>query len=76
VVGLDHEDRPAVTAERASERGEDRAIVRFEARTDLLTLQYGELVAQYEDLDVLGAIAPTTQHQEVDATHQHCRSGH
>ena len=65
-VGLHYEERPAVTAEHAGERGEDGAVVRFEARMWVLALQHCELVAQYEDLDILGAIAPATQHQQVD----------
>jgi hypothetical protein len=32
-VGSDEEDRPAVTAEHASERGEDRTVLGVEART-------------------------------------------
>jgi hypothetical protein len=44
-VGLDHEDRPAVTADRTRERGEDGAVVEFEARTHMLALQHVNLVA-------------------------------
>jgi len=52
-VRPDEEDRPAVTAEHASERGEDRAVVGFEARTGDLALQHSELMTQHEDLDIL-----------------------
>ena len=52
-VRPDEEDRPAVTAEHASEHGEDRAVVGFEARTGDLALQHGELMTQHEDLDIL-----------------------
>jgi hypothetical protein len=64
-VGRDHEDRPAVTADDTRERGEDRAIAGFETRTAVVALQHGKLLAQHEDLDIFGAIAPT-QHQEVE----------
>ena len=65
-VGLHHEDGPAVTAEDASERGEDRSVGGFEARPDDLALQHGELVAQHQDLDIFGTIPAATQHQQVD----------
>ena len=65
-VGLHQEDRPAVTAEHTSERGEDRTVVGFEARTRDLALQDRELMAQHEDLDILGTIPATAQHQQVD----------
>jgi hypothetical protein len=44
-VGLHEQDRPAVTAENVSERGEDRSVGGFEARTRDLASQDGELVA-------------------------------
>jgi hypothetical protein len=55
-VGLHEEDGPAVTADRARERGKDRAVVGFETRTRDLSVQYSELVAQHEDLDIFGTI--------------------
>jgi hypothetical protein len=61
-VGLHQEERPAFTCER----GEDGAVVGRERWVRVLALQHGELVAQYEDLDILGAIAPTSQHQQID----------
>src|ERR1019366_9182087 len=57
---------PAVAAEHASERGEDRSVLGFEARTDDLAFQDGELMAQHENLDILGTIPASTQHQQVD----------
>ena len=65
-VGLHQEDRPAVTTECTRERGEDRSVVGFEARTSDLALQHGELMAQHEDLDILGTIRAAAQHQQVD----------
>ena len=43
-VGLDQEDRPAVTAENTRERGEDRAIFELEPRTRDLALKDRELM--------------------------------
>lgn len=39
---------------------------RFETRTGDLALQDRELVAQDEKLDILGTVASTAQHQEVE----------
>jgi hypothetical protein len=65
-VRSDEEDRPAVTAEHASECGEDDAVVGFETRPCNLALHHRELVAQHEDLDIFGTLASTAQHQQVD----------
>jgi hypothetical protein len=65
-VGSDKEDRPAVAAEHASERGEDSSVDGFEARPCNLPLQNGGLMAQHEDLDILGTIPTATQDQQVD----------
>jgi hypothetical protein len=42
------------------------AIVGFEPRTRDLALQDGELITQHEDLGILGTIASTAQHQQLD----------
>jgi hypothetical protein len=65
-VWLDHEDRPAVTAEYARERAKERAVVGFETRTRDLASQHGELMTQDEDLDIFATIRPAAQHQQVD----------
>ena len=44
-VRSDEEDWPAVAAEHASERGEDRSALGFEARSRDLALQDGQLMA-------------------------------
>src|SRR5207253_2818399 len=73
---LDDEDRPPVTAERTRERGEDDAVVGFETRTRDLALQHRELMAQHEDLDILGTIASTAQHEQFEVrAGQHGRNG-
>ena len=64
--GLHHEDRPAVTTEHTRQRGEDRPVVGFETRTRDLALEHRELMAQHEDLGVLGPVPATAQHQQVD----------
>ena len=52
-LGPNEEDRPVVTAEHASERAQHGAVFGREARAGDLSLQPRELVAQYEDLDIL-----------------------
>jgi hypothetical protein len=64
--GLHEEAGPTVTAEHARDGREDRSVVVFEAGTRDLALQDGELMAQHEDLDVLGPVTATSQHQQVD----------
>ena len=65
-VGLHQQDRPVVASEHASQRGEDRSVLGFEARRRKLALQDAELMAQHEDLDILGTIPAAAQHQQVD----------
>ena len=64
-VGLHEEDRPPVTSQDASERGEEHAVDGFEPGSGHLTVQHGELMAQHEDLGVFGAVASTAQHEEI-----------
>ena len=65
-VGPDDEDGPTITTYGACERGEDQAVVGFETRTLDLALQHRELMTQHEDLDILGTIASSAQHEQVD----------
>jgi len=65
-VGLDEEDRPAVTTKDPRHGGEDRSIFGFETGTRDLALQDRELMAQYEDLGILGTVRATAQYQEVE----------
>jgi hypothetical protein len=46
--------------------GEEHAIGGFETRTRDLTMEHGELMAQHEDLDILGTIAASAQGEQVD----------
>jgi hypothetical protein len=61
-VGVHQQDRPAVTTECTRQRGEVRTVVGFEARTSALALRHGELMAQHENLDILGTIRAAAQH--------------
>ena len=65
-VGLHHEDGPAVTTNDTRYGGEDRAIVGLEPRTRNLASEYSELMAQHEDLDILGTIRSNAQHENVE----------
>lgn len=65
-VRFDQERRPAVAAEHARQRGEQRTVCGFETRSRHLTVQNGELMPKDEDLGVLGTIGATAQHQQVD----------
>ena len=65
-VGLDQEDRPAATVDQTRQRGEDRTVGGFETRSRDLALEDHELVAQHEDLGVLGPVSAPTQHQQVE----------
>ena len=65
-VGLHQQDRLAVSAEHASERGEDRAVGGFKARTRDLASQDGKLMAQHENLHSFGTISTAAQDQQVE----------
>jgi hypothetical protein len=65
-LGLHEEDRPAITVEYASQRGEDRSVGWFEAGPWHLTVQDRELMAQDEDLGIFGTICAAAQHQQAD----------
>jgi hypothetical protein len=55
-----------VAANDACHGGEDRPVVGCEPWMWMLAVQNGELVAQDEDLDVLGMIGAAAQHQQVE----------
>jgi hypothetical protein len=62
----DKKRRPPVPAQHASEPGDDRTVVGLEAGSWHLTVQDSQLMAQDEDLRVLGAIRAAAQYQQVD----------
>jgi hypothetical protein len=62
-VGLHEQDRPPVTSQDASERGEEHAVDRFELGSGHLTAQYAQLMPENEDLSIFGAVPSTTQYE-------------
>jgi hypothetical protein len=65
-VGLHQEAGPAGSREDAADRGEQRPIGRLQLGTWDLSAQDGELVAQHEDFQVLGGLATSQQHEQLD----------
>src|SRR5215216_6022030 len=65
-VGLHEEARPASSREDAADRGEQRPIGRLQLGTWDLSTQDGELVAQHEDLQVLGGAATGEEGEQLD----------
>jgi hypothetical protein len=65
-VGLHQEAGPAGSREDAADLGEQRPIGRLQLGTWDLSAQDGELVAQHEDLQVLGGLATSQQHEQLD----------
>jgi hypothetical protein len=60
-LGCDEEGRPPFTRDEASEDTDDRSIRPGEAGTSGLALEHGELVAEHEDLGVLGLKGPNSR---------------
>jgi len=58
-----HEQRPPATGQQTAQRGEERTVLGFKARSRVLAAENLELVTQDEDLDLLG-IAGAEQEQE------------
>jgi hypothetical protein len=58
--------------QQPGQRGQDRPVSRRQPRCPSFALEHGELVAQEEDLGVLGAIQPGEQSKPAeDAEHRH-----
>jgi hypothetical protein len=60
-VGLDKEARPA----GAAERGEQGAVGGFEPGSWRLAAEHGQLVAEHQDLQVLGGITAGQQDEQL-----------
>ncbi len=58
-----HQPRPPATAQQTAQRGQERTVLGFKARSRVLAPENLELVTQDDDLDLLG-IPGTEQHQE------------
>jgi hypothetical protein len=61
----DEQADPAVAGESADESGDECAVAPGHPGAWSLAVEYGELVAQYEDLDVLGRVGAGEQHYQL-----------
>jgi hypothetical protein len=69
-LGLDDEAGPAGPGQRAADRGEQGPVGGFQPGSRGLAVEHGELVAQYQDLQVLGGVAAGQQHEQADQAAQ------
>jgi hypothetical protein len=69
-LGLHEEARPAGSGQRAADGGEQGAVGRLEPRPWNLAAEHGELVAEDEELQVLGGVAAGQQHEQLDGAAQ------
>ncbi len=65
-LGLDQEAGPAGSGEHPADRGEQGSVGGLELGTWALAAEHGDLVAQDEDLQVLGGVAAGEQGEELD----------
>jgi hypothetical protein len=70
-LGLDEEARPAGSGQDAADRGEQGPVGGLKLGSWGLPAQDRELVAQHQDLQVLGGISAREQHQQLDGAAQH-----
>jgi hypothetical protein len=70
VSGLTKEARPARSRRHATDGGEQGPVGRLQPGTWELATQHGELVAQDEDLQVLGSIAAAELGEQLDRAAQ------
>jgi hypothetical protein len=64
-VGSDEKDRPPVTTNDARQGCQERTVDGFESGPWHLTVQDRELMSQYEDLGVFGAVASSAKYAEI-----------
>jgi hypothetical protein len=69
-LGLHHEHRPPRTWEQAAQRRKQRAVGGLQAGPWLLAAQHRELVAQYQDLDLVGLCRPEAEQHQLEAAVQ------
>ena len=67
----DEQADPAVAGESADESGDECAVAPGHPGAWSLAVEYGELVAQYEDLDVLGRVGAGEQHHPAQEVGDH-----
>jgi hypothetical protein len=66
----DEEARPAGPRENTAEHGQQRPIGRLQPGARGLAVQHGQLMAEHQDLQVLGGVAAGQQHQQLDGAAQ------
>ena len=66
----DEEAGPAGSWQHAADRGEQGSVGRLQPRSLDLAAQHGELVAQHQDLEVLGGVAAGEQREQLDGAAQ------
>jgi len=66
----DDEARPAGSWQHAADRGEQGTVGWFQLGSRNLAAEHDELVAQHQDLQILGSIAADEQAQELDGAAQ------
>ena len=64
--GFTKEARPAPSRQCPADRREQRTVGGFQPRTLDLTTQHRELMAEHQDLQILGGLAAGQQHQQLD----------
>jgi hypothetical protein len=69
-VRPDEEARPARSRQHATDGGEQGPVCRLQPGTWELATQHGELVAQDEDLQILGSFAAAEQGEQLDRAAQ------
>ncbi len=66
----DQEAGPAGPGQRAADRGKQGAVGRLQLGSWNLAAEHGELLAQHQDLQVLGGVATGEQREELDGAAQ------
>jgi hypothetical protein len=61
-----HGSPPRLPRQRTAERRQQRPISRRQPRTSNLTLQYPQLLAQHQNLDLLLRLRPTSEHDQLE----------
>jgi len=69
-LGLHEEARPAGPGQDAADRGKQRPVGQLQLGSWNLAAEHRELVAQDEDLQVLGGVAAGEQHEQLDRAAQ------
>jgi hypothetical protein len=69
-LGGDQEAGPVGSWQHAADRGEHGSIGRLQPRSMDLAAQHGELMAQHQDLEVLGGVAAGEQCEQLDGAAQ------